>query len=167
MLGVLIMANTTATVSHRDYVYYGEPAFTFCYVEFEGFRADEMKAKLEEIETKLYDTSFLDKKLATVKDLRDKANTLRNQANSSKPFYRFWYNKTEKDLLSAADELSEQAYRLEKQSEELRLRKLSKPGRIAIIESLLNENGFVKKQTITNYDTSDVPYEKNIWTKED
>lgn len=162
------MQKTTAKVEHRDYVPWGWVAITFCHVSFYGFRAEEMKRKWETIEGMRYQefNSLFKQNEIKIQDLRKTAEAFRNQAKSSKSFYRFWYNKTEKDLLAAADKLSRQADELEEKNEEVKNKRWFDSYECRRkIEALLEQNGFVLTHTASEGEECVTKIE--IWTREE
>ncbi len=159
---------TTAKVEHRDYIPWGWIAIPFCDVEFYGFRAKEMEEKWSDIQRKRYEKyhSIVEQNEKEIKDLKDSASSIRKQAENSKPFYRFWYTKKEKELLAKAENLYLQAYRLEKSNEKLEdkeefgVHKCHKK-----IKKLLEQNGFVL--THINSKGKECVTETEIWTLEE
>ena len=144
------MQKTIAKVEHRDSIPLKSIALKFCDVNFYGFRAREMEEKYFAIKKKHYDENdyLFNHNELQIKEWRNAATDIRNQVRKSKPFYRFCYNKTEKDMLATADKLSDQADQLEKENKELK----SKRSFVGYecyrkIEELLNHNGFVLTQT--------------------
>ena len=162
------MKKTTAKVEHRDYVPRGWIAIEFCDVDFYGFRAEEMERKWLEIRSRRYDeyNDVFEYNEAKIKSLRSSATTLREQAKKSKPFYRFWYNASEKNLLSTADNLSRQANELEQKNEEIgNNRFFGVYERHRKIEELLQQNGFVLIMTSSKGEECIV--ETEIWSLEE
>lgn len=162
------MQKTTAKVEHRDYVPFGWIAVTFCHVDFYGYRAGEMKKKWSDIKHqrfRKYDSLFKENK-TKIKNLRSKANAIRSQVEKSKPFYRFWYNKEEKEMLSEADELSRQAYELANKNNEVEEKKFFSTYEChKRIEELLEQNGFVLTSTSSSGD--ECVTDTEIWTLEE
>lgn len=162
------MQKTTAKVKHRDYVPWGWYALEFCHVNFYGFRADEMYRKWDAIKDKQYAeyNSIFKQNEIQIKDWRNVANAIRNQVKKSKPFYRFWYNKTEKDLLATADKLSSQADELEEKNKEVKIKRFFDVFECRIkIEDLLQQNGFVL--THTSSSGEECVIETEVWTREE
>ena len=159
---------TTAKVEHRDYVPYGWIAIEFCRVNFFGARAEKMEEKWDAIKRERYIkyTSLYEENEKTIQDFRDQANIIRRNIKNSKPFYRFWHTKTEKDMLSKAKSLSTQADKLEKENE-----KISSKRFFGVyechrkIENLLIQNGFVLTSTSSSGDSCTI--ETEIWTLEE
>ena len=145
------MPKTTAKVEHRDYVPDDWIAIEFCNVDFYGFRAKEMEEKWHDIERKVnakYD-SLYEENETKIQSLYNQANAIRKQVKASKPFYRFWYNKQEKEMLSKANKLLYQAYELEEENEKIRENededKVYECHRE--IEKILKQHGFVLTST--------------------
>ncbi len=162
------MKKTTAKVTHRDYVPYNWIAIEFCDVEFYGFRAEEMKRKWDNIKSKRYYTynSLYEEQKAKIQNLRDKSEALYEQIKLSKPFYRFWYNKKEKEMLSEAYNLSNQADKLEKENKKILDKRLFNVYECHTeIEKLLQQNGFAL--TFTSSRGDECVTDTEIWTLEE
>ena len=162
------MQKTTAKVEHRDYVPWGWIAIEFCDVNFYGFRAEEMERKWSAIKNKRYDKydSLFKQNETQIKDWRNAASAIRNQVKRSKPFYRFWYNKTEKDLLATADKLSSQANKLEAENQEVKNKRFFGVYEChRKIEDLLQQNGFVLTHTSSGGEKCVTKTE--VWTREE
>lgn len=162
------MQKTTAKVEHRDYVPFGWIALRFCHVNFYGFRAEEMKQKWEDIENKRYQkyNSIYKENKIKIQSLRTQVDAIYKQVKESKTFYRFWYNKAEREMLADAQKLSCQADELEEKNEENR-------GKFFFdtyecrrkIEDLLQQNGFVLTHTSSEDEKCVTKIE--VWTLEE
>lgn len=179
------MQKTTAKVEHRDYVPRGWIAIEFCNVYFYGFRAEEMKRKWRDIEHKRYVQydPLYEENEAKIQNMRNQINAINAQKESlinskpSKPFYRFWYNKSEKariseidklldELSKQADKLTVEADKLEKENEEIGAKRFFEVYEChRLIENLLNENGFVL--THTSSDGEECVTKTEVWTLEE
>ena len=162
------MQKTTAKVEHRDYVPWGWIAIEFCDVNFYGFRAEEMERKWSAIKNKRYDKydSLFKQNETQIKDWRNAASAIRNQVKRSKPFYRFLYNNTEKDLLATADKLSSQANKLEAENQEVKNKRFFGVYEChRKIEDLLQQNGFVLTHTSSGGEKCVTKTE--VWTREE
>ena len=140
------MLKTTAKVEHRDYVPWGWIAIEFCNVDFYGFRAKEMEKQWQDIEHQRYFkyNSLFEENETKIQDLRSKSSAILNKVKESKPFYRFWYNKMEKQMISEANELSSQANKLEEENEEVGKKRFFGTYECHTkIEELLQQYGFV------------------------
>ena len=125
------MHKTTATIKHRDFVPYGCRAIDFCDVNFHGYRAAEMTQKWSDIVFERFHkyNPIYEKNDTKIQDLRNQLSTIHSQKKSliktkpSRPFYRFWYNKDEKEKIleinKLLDELSKQEKELSKQLNKL------------------------------------------------
>lgn len=130
------MRKTTATVTHRDSVPYGCLAYEFCDVEFSGYRSSEMIQKWRDITHKRFNeyNSIYEENKINIQNLHNQLNTIQTQIKTlinskpTRPFYRFWYNKDEKEkvleinkslneLSKQKKELLSQIHKLEKQNE--------------------------------------------------
>ena len=162
------MLKTTAKVEHRDRVPYGWIAIEFCDVDFYGFRAEEMKKKWRDIEHKRYveyNTLYEENK-AKIQAMENSADAIREVVKESKPFYRFWYNKDEKEMLSKADELLDQADELKKENKKVKKKRFFETYEcLRKIEELLQENGFVLTHTASRGEECIVKTE--VWTLEE
>lgn len=162
------MQKTTAKVTHRDHVPLWWIAVEFCHVNFYGFRADEMKRKWDAIENKRYqeyDSIYKENEIK-IQSLRTKADTIYKRLKESKPFYRFWYNKAEKEMLAEAQELSNQAYELEEENEKVEKKKFFDSFDCRMkIEALLQQNGFVL--THTSSEGEECVTKTEVWTLEE
>ena len=162
------MQKTTAKVTHRDHVPLWWIVVEFCHVNFYGFRADEMKRKWDAIENKRYqeyDSIYKENEIK-IQSLRTKADTIYKRLKESKPFYRFWYNKAEKEMLAEAQELSNQAYELEEENEKVEKKKFFDSFDCRMkIEALLQQNGFVL--THTSSEGEECVTKTEVWTLEE
>ena len=162
------MQKTTAKVEHRDYVPRGRLAIEFCRVDFYGFRAKEMEKKWKDIKLQRYlkYNSLFEDNETKIQDLRKKANAILNKVRKSKPYYRFWYYKMEKQMISDANELLSQAYKLEEENEEVgKNRFFGTYEYRRKIEDLLQQNGFVLTSTSSMGDWCVTKTE--VWTLEE
>ena len=162
------MQKTTAKVEHHDSITSRRIGATFCKVRFYGFRALEMKAKWDGIRAERYDKyNFLyEENEGKIQNLKSQADIIYRRVKESKPFYRFWYNKAEKKLLSDARELSNQAYKLEVENEKIgSLRVFGVSECHTKIECLLRDNGFVLIHTSSRGE--ECVTETEIWTLEE
>lgn len=179
------MRKTTAKVEHRDYVPYGWIAITFCNVEFYGFRAEEMKGKWSDIEMERYKkyAPLYDHNETRIQNLRNQIKAIDKQKETlinskpSKPFYRFWYNKSEKariseidklldELSKQADKLTTRANKLEEENEMLGKKRFFEVYEcLTKIETLLQKNGFVLTHTSSRGEECIVKTE--VWTLEE
>ncbi len=158
------MQKTTAKV---EYAPYGWIACRFCYVNFYGFRAKEMEKKWNNIKDERYNkyNSLFEENEKRIQDLCSKSSTLLNKVRESKPFYRFWYNKAEKQMLSEANELSSQADELEEKNKKVKDNRFFDAYEChSEIEDLLQQNGFV----LTSFSSIGDKYVTKIelWTLE-
>ncbi len=159
---------TTAKVQHRDYVPWGWLAIEFCDVDFYGFRAEEMERKWTAIEHKRYEqfNSIYEENEKKSKSMRDKANAIYKQVAESKPFYRFWYNKAEKEMIHEADNLINQAYQLEQENKDVEDKRFFNNYEArSKIEELLQQNGFSLTHTSSSGD--ECVTETEVWTLEE
>lgn len=162
------MLKTAATVRHRDYVPSDWFAIEFCDVNFTGFRAKEMEKKWKAITYERYNkyNSLYEKNKTKIQNLYDKSKSIYEQVNASKPFYRFWYNKTEKEILSEANKLSNQAYKLEEENEEIGHKRFFNAYEChRKIEDFLQKNGFVLTSIYPHGNNSLTDIE--VWTLEE
>lgn len=162
------MKKTTAKVKHRDYVPWGWIAVEFCHVNFYGFRADEMKRKWDAIENKRYQEydSIYKANEIKIQSLRSQADAIYKRVKESRPFYRFWYNKAEKEMLADAQKLSNQAYELEEENEKVKDKRFFGSYECRRkIEALLQQNGFVLTHTSSEGD--ECVTETEVWTLEE
>lgn len=162
------MLKTTAKVEHRDFVPFGWLAFEFCNVNFYGYRAKEMEKAWEDIRHQRYlkyDSLFKENEIK-IQDLRSRVNAIRSKVMESKPFYRLWYNKAEKQKLCVAKKLSDKADELEEKN-----KKVSQNRFYSVyeshrkIEKLLQDNGFVLTSTSSSGD--ECVRKVEIWTLEE
>lgn len=157
------MRTTTATVTHRDSIPYGCISFEFCDVEFCGYRAGDMMQKWINIKQKRFNkyTSIYEENEAKIQNLHNQLNSIHTQKKSlinskpARPFYRFWYNKDEKekvleinkllDKLSKQEkELTKQIHELEKENKRVRDKRFFDVYECHDeIKILLRQNGFV------------------------
>lgn len=179
------MQKTTAKVEHRDYVPSGWIAIEFCDVHFYGFRAEEMKRKWCDITNKRYDeyAPLYEENEAKIQNMRNQIKVINTQKESlisskpSKPFYRFWYNKSEKariseinklldELLKQADNLTVEADKLEKENKEIGDKRFFEVYECHTkIETLLQQNGFVL--THTSSEGKECVTRTEVWTLEE
>ena len=181
----IIMKKTTAKVEYLDHATQGFFGASNCYVHFSGFRADEMTHKWFHIKhTRFFEFYPLYKQNKNqIQNLRNQIDAINAQEKSlidskpSKPFYRFWYNKAEKERLSEinklfdelskqADELTIQANKLEKENEEIKDK--SHLGLCECrrkIKYLLKQHGFVL--TSTSSKGNECVTEIEVWTLEE
>lgn len=179
------MQKTTAKVEHRDYVPSGWIAIEFCNVHFYGFREKEMQKKWRDIEHKRYVeyAPLYEENEAKIQNMRNQINAIHTQKESlinskpSKPFYRFWYNKSEKariseidkildELSRQADELTVEADKLEKENKEIENKRFFEVYEChAKIETLLKQNGFVL--THTSSEGEECVTRTEVWTLEE
>lgn len=145
------MQKTTAKVTHSDYMDVEWLAIEFFYVDFYGFKAKEMNKqwwKITEKQDDKYDLIYKQNK-RKIKDLRNTANRILQSVKDSKPFYRFWYNKTERDLLEKADNLFYQADELQEKNNKIRDKEVFGSYEIyKEIENFLKQNGFVQTHKV-------------------
>lgn len=162
------MPKTTAKVEHRDYVPWNYIALKFCHVNFYGFRADEMNKKWNAITNKRYNEyeSIYKENEIKIQSLRTQADDIYKRVKESKPFYRFWYNKAEKEMLADAQKLSIQAYELEEENKKVKEKRLFDNYECRRkIEDLLQQNGFVLTHTASEGERCVTRTE--IWTLEE
>ena len=159
------MQKTTAKVEHRDYVPWSWIAIEFCDVDFYGFRAREMEIKWREIKNQRYDkyNSIYEENEKIIRNLQNKAKEILKKVEESKPFYRFWYNKKEKQMLSEANNLSSQAYKIKEKNEEVEKKRFFGTYEChRKIEELLTQNGFVL--TSTSSSGNECVTKTEVWT---
>lgn len=179
------MKKTTAKIEHRDHIPYGWIAIKFCHVNFYGFREKEMTKKWEDIKNERYYkyAPLYEQNETKIQNLRNQIAEIYAEIESlmdskpSKPFYRFWYNKAEKEKISdinkLSDELSKQANemtfeanKLEKENKEIGDKRFFEVYEChRIIENLLNENGFVL--THTSSEGEKCVTKTEVWTLEE
>lgn len=162
------MQKTTARVEYRDYVPSGWIAIKFCNVEFYGFRANELQKTWEDIKHKRYVeyTSLYKENEIKIKNLLNEAIDIRKQVKASKPFYRFWHTKSEKNMLSIAKNLSLKAYELEEKNQEIKNKRFFEVHECRRkIEELLRRNCFVL--THTSSEGERCVTKTDIWTLEE
>lgn len=158
---------TTARVRHRDYVPYGWIAIEFCEVEFFGTRARQIEEEWKKICNERYNK--YNNLVEALKFKKNKAqqeiDKLSGELKESKPWYRPWHNKTEKDIIKKIDELIENINGLDrsiKRNEDMRFFAQSEKKRN--LENLLKRSGFVLTNTAAAGDEC-VTY-TDIWTSE-
>jgi chromosome segregation ATPase len=144
----------TAKVQYRDYVPYGYIAIEFCDVEFYGDDSNKLKEGWEKIKKDRYhkyDTAVnrlqyrLDSLTATRKDLE--------KIKNAKPWFRFWYNKEEKEAIAKIEDIFNDIVKIEEQIEEYEnLRHMTAQETKRVLEEFLKDNGFV----LTNTDSSGI-----------
>lgn len=90
-----------------------------CYVYFNGARSQEMKKEWAYImyHMALGYHDFVGFKKSDIECLREAAEYNLEEVKKSKPFYRFWYTKAEKEKISYASSFLEKAHELEKEIE--------------------------------------------------
>lgn len=140
------MSKTTAKVEHRDYIPWGWIAIKFCDVEFYGSRAAEMSKKWQKIKSERYEKydSLCKENEMKIEAWRTLASSIRDNVKNSKPFYRFWYNKSEKDMLATAAKHLSQANELEEENEKVKANRFFETFECRMkIEELLRQNGFI------------------------
>lgn len=140
------MQKTTAKVEHRDYVPMMWIAIKFCRVDFYGFRAKEMERKWQAIKNKRYEKydSLYKQNEIKIQNLRNQADAIYKRVKKCRHFYRFWYNKAEKEMLSEAHKLSNQANELEETNKSVKDKRFFDVRECHIkIENFLQQNGFV------------------------
>lgn len=153
---------TTAIVEHRDYVPYGWFAIEFCDVKFLGPNSDELDDQWHKIEYKKYDEKKLlinerevckDNLLKQIEKFKEKIN---------RPWYRFWYNSEEKELIKKIEILEEEIAECDAEIEELEDDKFySATEKVRMAEEFLTEKGFV----LHNHSSSgeECVTHKDIW----
>lgn len=158
---------TTARVKHRDYVPYGWIAIEFCEVEFFGKRARELEEEWNKIKSERYNK--YDRVVKALEFKKNKAqkeiNELSDSIKKSKPWYRPWYNKTEKEILAKINKLIKDIDGFNdgiKNNGDMRFFAQSEEKRN--IENLLERSGFVLTDTTAAGDEC-VTY-TDIWTSE-
>lgn len=162
------MPKTTAKVEHRDYIPWGWIAIKFCDVEFYGFRADEMSKKWQKIKSERYEKydSLCKENEMKIDALRTLASSIRDNVKKSRPFYRFWYNKSEKDMLATAAKYSSEADKLEEENEKVKSNRFFETFECRMkIEELLQQNGFVLTNASSRGEKCITKVE--IWTLEE
>lgn len=92
------------------------------------------------------------------------AEQLFNRIKQSKPFYRFWYNSDEKELLYKAREFETKSEELRKQNIKIMI-DMNEVDEYQLKERFLKENGFVLK-TIENSGPSSDPTITETWILE-
>lgn len=120
------MQKTTAEVIHRDYLPLSDEwaIVGFSDVDFYGSRAEELKKKWYNIKREQYRKydPLYQKNESQIKKLRNQIEAIHARqeiliySKPSKPFYRFWYTKTEKTKI---DEIDKLLYELIKQEQKL------------------------------------------------
>lgn len=179
------MQKTTAKVEHSDYVPYWWIAIEFCYVDFYGFRAEEMRKKWRDIKHKRYvkyDSIYKANEIK-IKNLHDQINDIQGKKESLtnskpiKPFYRLWYNKEEKEKISQinklldesskkADRLTFEANKLTRENKKVKDKKSFEVHEChRKIENLLEQNGFVL--THTSSQGEECVTKTEVWTLEE
>lgn len=162
------MQKTTAKVEHRDYVPHGWVAVEFCRVTFYGFHANEMNRKWEDIENQRYVkyNSLYEENKVKIQNLHSQVDSIHKQIKESKPFFRFWYTKAEKEMLSEANKLLNQAYELEKENEDVEDKMFFDVYEChRKLEEFLQQNGFVLTSASSSGD--ECVTETEIWTLEE
>lgn len=149
------MLKTTAEVTQISYYSLPHTIVTFCDVKFYGFRAEEMNEKWQEIKSERYHTynSICEQNEKRSENLRAKVRNIHTQIRETRPFYRFWYNKKEKEMVDEADDLIRQANYLEKENQDLRSKRFFDgfEGHKKILEFLI-QKGFSLTHTSTEGD---------------
>lgn len=93
----------------------------YCSVYFNGARSQEMKKEWAYIMYHMalaYQFSVGLKKIE-IESLREAAEYNLEEVKKSKPFYRFWYTKAEKEKISYASIFLKDAHELEKEIEKM------------------------------------------------
>ncbi len=178
------MKKTTAKIEHRDYVPHGWLAIKFCYVHFYGFRSEEMKKKWTGIALTRYDkyNRLCEQNKTTIQYLNNQINEINSHKKAliaskpSKPLFRFWYNKSEKEKICEInknlDEISKQVSdltiqvdNLEKENKRIEDKKYDVYEIHREIEDFLQQNGFVL--TSTSATGNECITETEVWTLEE
>ena len=162
------MSKTTAKVEHRDYIPCGWIGIKFCHVNFYGSRAEEMSKKWQKITSERYEKydSLCKENEMKIEAWRTLASSIRDNVKNSKPFYRFWYNKSEKDMLATAAKHLSQANELEEENEKVKSNRFFEPFECHMkIEELLRENGFILTNASSSGEGSFTEIE--VWTLEE
>ena len=140
------MKKTTAKIEYRDRVPYGYVALEYCDVTFYGARAREMANKWHATKNERYlkNKALYKQNKVSIKKLQESANAIMKQVKNAKPFYRFWYTRSEKKQILKAKGLLWQANTLIKANKELE-KKLGFSVRDTYtrVAIHLNQNGFV------------------------
>ncbi len=158
------MKKTSAKVTYRDNVPWGWIAIKFCDVEFFGFRANELKRKWTKIEIeefKKYDSIYEENKIK-IQNYRDKAKSMLDSIDESKPFYRIWFNKKEKEMISESNILFMQAEELEKENKRIGEKRFID---YYSLKFFLKQNGFII--TAVSSEGSECITKTEIWTLEE
>jgi len=141
---------TTAKIKHRDYVPWGWIAIEFCDVEFYGARAKELEKEWHEIEFAKYHEqkpiaeNYKTQKYQLEKEIKD----IQKQLKESKKWYRFWYNKDEKNLIHLINEKSTTIKNLEVKIESVESDMFYKASTLLRkVEHFLKNKGFVLTNT--------------------
>ena len=162
------MGMTTAKVEYRNYVPTDYIAIKFCKVEFYGKREFEMSQKWKEkvdLRRKRYGVN-VQKNEERINELEDELKKIRNFLKTSRPFYRVWWNKEEKEMLKRAEEITEAIEGLKDKNKKLKHDvNFNVPEIYEELASLLKKNGFIFTNLMTAGGECTTKYE--TWICED
>lgn len=140
------MGMTTARIEYRDYVPTDYIAIKICKIEIYGERDLEMNQKWKEkvaLRRKRY-SADIQKNEEKIKECENEQKRIKNFLKTSRPFYRVWWNKEEKEKLKRMEELDEEINGLEGE-----IKKLKYDMNFNVFEiyqeltDLLKKNGFI------------------------
>ncbi len=162
------MGMTTAKVEHRNYVPTDYIAINFCKVEFYGKREFEMTQKWKEkvdLRRKRYGGN-IQKNEEKINELVNELKKIKSFLKTSRPFYRVWWNKEEKEMLKRTEEITEEIDELEDENKKLKYDVNFNAFEIyQELAELLKKNGFI----FTNLMTAgrECPTKCETWVCED
>ena len=150
------MGMTTAKVEYRNYVPTDYIAIKFCKVEFYGKREFEMTQKWKE------KVDLRRKRYGGNNELK----RIKSFLKTSRPFYRVWWNKEEKEMLKRTEEITEEIVELEDENKKLKYDVNFNVFEIyQELAELLKKNGFIFTNLITAGRECTTKYE--TWVCED
>lgn len=159
------MQKTTAKIEHRDYIPWGWIAIPFCRVSFQGADADAMQrewGKITSARFQQYNT-LVEEGEARIESLNNKIKMIQDEIH--KPWYRPWYNASEKAKLSQIATIRKEIEQIELDNVENKKKRFYDSYEChRHAETFLNKNGFYLTHTSTSGDECKTHTE--IWTKD-
>lgn len=157
---------TVAEVKYRLHVPHGWIAIEFCKVEFQGTDADKLSSAWDAIQYERYDNMkpIIDSLHEQSDEMKKKADDLMTEYEESKPWWRFWDNKSEKAMLRNIGYLRTKIDRMSKTIEEMESKRFYKAYELkSKLHDFLLNNGFLIKNHNTN--GSECKTDIEIWEK--